>query len=180
MSKYDSVGVDISSYEFNLWVNQLRWFQKIYRNEPFLPKTESPRESYLIISAEHKWILNYFSGRRWLWRSQCATSTMPCRQLCLENETTLVHHLVANYRYRFYRSFQYAITIIRCPINYFVSLSNSCFIFLHVITLDGARMKFLEYTDEIREGDTVIVYISSDDLKQIIIKKGETYQSKFG
>ena len=106
---------------------------------------------------------------------------MPCRQLCLENETTLVHHLVANYRYRFYRSFQYAITIIRCPINYFVSLSNSCFIFfLHVITLDGARMKFLEYTDEIREGDTVIVYISSDDLKQIIIKKGETYQSKFG
>jgi len=54
------------------------------------------------------------------------------------------------------------------------------FYFLHVITLDGARMKFLEYTDEIREGDTVIVYISSDDLKQIIIKKGETYQSKFG
>ena len=116
-------------FSSTLWVNRLRWFQKMYRNGPFLPKTESPRESYLIISAEHKWILNYFSGRRWLWRSQCATSTMPCRQLCLENETTLLHHLVANYRYRFYRSFQYAITIIRCPINYFVSLSNSCFIF---------------------------------------------------
>jgi len=41
-------------------------------------------------------------------------------------------------------------------------------------------MKFLEYTDEIREGDTVIVYISSDDLKQIVIKRGQTYQSKFG
>lgn len=72
--------------------------------------------------------------------------------------------------------------------NYHNSLPNKLFrisvkfmfYFLHIITLDGARMKFLEYTDEIREGDTVIVYISSDDLKQIIIKKGETYQSKFG
>ena len=72
--------------------------------------------------------------------------------------------------------------------NYHNSLPNKLFrisvqflfYFLHVLTLDGVRMKFLDYTDEIREGDTVIVYISSDDLKQIIIKKGETYQSKFG
>ena len=41
-------------------------------------------------------------------------------------------------------------------------------------------MKFLEYTDEIAEGDTVIVYISAEDLKPIKVKKNENYQTKFG
>ena len=42
------------------------------------------------------------------------------------------------------------------------------------------RMKFLEYTDAIDYGDLVIVYISTEDLKQIKVTKDETYQTKFG
>ena len=42
------------------------------------------------------------------------------------------------------------------------------------------RMKFLEYTDSINYGDLVILYISTEDLKQIKVTKDQTYQTKFG
>jgi len=41
-------------------------------------------------------------------------------------------------------------------------------------------MKFLEYTDSIDYGDLVILYISTEDLKQIKVTKDQTYQTKFG
>ena len=179
MNGNDFVGCDIF-WNATFWLNRYCWFENFYRMDERTTHSEDRESQEIVPNYEGwRWILNYFSGRRWLWRSQCATSTMPCRQLCLENERTLTPP-----------SGQLSIPVLslfsKC--NYHNSLPNKLFrisvqflfYFLHVLTLDGVRMKFLDYTDEIREGDTVIVYISSDDLKQIIIKKGETYQSKFG
>jgi tRNA (adenine57-N1/adenine58-N1)-methyltransferase len=41
-------------------------------------------------------------------------------------------------------------------------------------------MDFLNYKDHIEEGDTVIVYISNDNLTPLKITKNEIYQTKFG
>ncbi|CBY10132.1 unnamed protein product [Oikopleura dioica] len=41
-------------------------------------------------------------------------------------------------------------------------------------------MGFFEFRDTIQENDTVIIYISNDDLFPITVKKGEVKQTKFG
>ena len=45
---------------------------------------------------------------------------------------------------------------------------------------EGRRMGFFEFRDTIQENDTVIIYISNDDLFPITVKKGEVKQTKFG
>ena len=41
-------------------------------------------------------------------------------------------------------------------------------------------MGFFEYRDKIAENDTVIIYISNEDLFPITVKEGEVKQTKFG
>ena len=59
-------------------------------------------------------------------------------------------------------------------------LSHTLPLRVFFVSVKFFRMKFLEYSDTIEYGDLVILYISTEDLKQITVTKDQTYQTKFG